>query len=108
MCKEATITTEVKVTAMKNEDQSAITSYDAPLRPLPIDEQSKMLCHVLVRATHDLHVNQHKSRDEIQLFLNDDCRQLNDGQVVLKVSDASDKKDTSIVRSFFRSFGRHF
>jgi EAL domain-containing protein (putative c-di-GMP-specific phosphodiesterase class I) len=80
------------------------SAMDKSWKNSPIDEQSKMLCHVLVRATHDLHVNQHKSRDEIQLFLNDDCRQLNDGQVVLKVSDASDKKDTSIVRSF----GRHF
>lgn len=54
MCKEATIIPREKVT----------------------EEQSKMLCNVIVRATHELHVNQHKNQDEIESFLKDDCQQL--------------------------------
>lgn len=49
-----------------------------------IDDQSKMLCNVIVRATHELH-NQQKTRKEIQTFLKNDCQQLATTQLVEKV-----------------------
>lgn len=72
MCKEATVVTRVEI-----EEQ--------PTRQIPLDEQSKMLCNVLVRATYELQVNQKKSRDEIQDFLKDDCEKLSTNQLVEKV-----------------------
>jgi hypothetical protein len=49
------------------------------------DDQSKMLCNVIVRATHELHVNQQKDKNEIQNFLTEDCKQLKNSQLVEKV-----------------------
>jgi hypothetical protein len=49
------------------------------------DEESKMLCNVIVRATKELHVNQQKTRKEIQTFLKNDCQQLTNSQLVEKV-----------------------
>jgi len=49
------------------------------------DEESKMLCNVIVRATKELHVNQQKTRKEIQAFLKNDCKQLTNSQLVGKV-----------------------
>ena len=51
------------------------------------DQQSKMLCNVLVRATHDLHVNQQKSRNEIEEFLKTDCQRLDKSELVEKVKE---------------------
>jgi hypothetical protein len=50
------------------------------------DEQSKMLCNVIVRATQELHINQHKAKDEIEIFLKNDCQQLKTSQLVEKVT----------------------
>ena len=44
-----------------------------------------MLCNVIVSATHELHVNQHKSQNEIQVFLKNDCQKLSTKQLVQKV-----------------------
>jgi hypothetical protein len=44
-----------------------------------------MLCNVIVRATHELHVHQQKNKDEIQNFLTNDCQQLKNSQLVEKV-----------------------
>jgi hypothetical protein len=41
-----------------------------------VDEESKMLCNVIVSTTHELHANQHKSQNEIQSFLKTDCQKL--------------------------------
>jgi len=49
------------------------------------DDQSNMLCNVIVRATHELHVNQQKDKNEIQNFLTEDCKQLKNSQLVGKV-----------------------
>lgn len=49
------------------------------------DDQSKMLCNVLVRATHELHVNQQKKKDEIEKFLKNDCQKLQTVELVQKV-----------------------
>jgi hypothetical protein len=57
-----------------------------------VDQQSKMLCNVIVRATHDLHVNQHKSRSEIQTFLKNDCQQLATPELVQKVNKIIERK----------------
>jgi len=51
-----------------------------------IDEQSKMLCNVIVRATQELHVNQGKDKNEIEIFLKNDCQQLQNSKLVEKVT----------------------
>jgi hypothetical protein len=51
-----------------------------------IDEQSKMLCNVIVRATQELHVNQGKNKNEIEIFLKNDCQQLKNSKLVEKVT----------------------
>ena len=85
MCKEATVTTRVKIDDHKSEEKKIITFDDDESKPIPLDEQSKMLCNVIVRATHDLHANQHKNRDEIQSFLKNDCQKLSTPELVRKV-----------------------
>jgi hypothetical protein len=40
---------------------------------------------VIVRATHDLHVNQHKTQNQIQTFLKDDCQKLGTKELAHKV-----------------------
>jgi hypothetical protein len=52
---------------------------------IPADQQSKMLCNVIVRATHELHVKQQKTRSEIQRFLKNDCQQLDNSELVGQV-----------------------
>ncbi|CAF1264556.1 unnamed protein product [Adineta steineri] len=41
-----------------------------------------MLCNVIVRATNDLHVYQKKSADEITMYLNEDCENIGNVQLV--------------------------
>ncbi|CAF3915477.1 unnamed protein product [Adineta steineri] len=60
------------------------------------DEQSRMLCNVIVRATHDLHVNQQKSRMEIQTFLKDDCQHLTNTQFTKKCEDLIERHGNEI------------
>ena len=43
---------------------------------IQMNEQSKMLCNVIVRATHDLYADALKSQDEIEQYLKSDCQQL--------------------------------
>jgi hypothetical protein len=81
MCKEATIITRVDIDNKKLEVEKIIDES----KPIPIDEQSKMLCNVIVRATHELHVKQQKSKSEIEIFLKNDCQQLKTSQLVEKV-----------------------
>ncbi len=63
MCKEATIIPREKST----------------------DEQSKMLCNVIVRATYELHINQDKEQNEIEIFLKKDCQKLSSSVLQEKV-----------------------
>ena len=63
MCKDATIIPRVK----------------------PSEDQSKILCNVIVRATHELHVNQGKNEDEVETFLKNDCQQLPTANLQQKV-----------------------
>jgi len=63
MCKEATIIPREKST----------------------DEQSKMLCNVIVRATYELHINQDKEQNEIEIFLKKDCQKLSSSELQEKV-----------------------
>ena len=81
MCKEATVITRVDI-----DDKKIINLDNDKTRQISIDEQSKMLCHVLVRTTHELHVNQHKSRNEIQTFLKNDCQKLSTNELTRKVN----------------------
>jgi len=62
-----------------------ISKSDENIEKTNIDEQSKMLCNVIVRATHELHVKQQKSKSEIEIFLKNDCQQLKTSQLVEKV-----------------------
>jgi len=80
MCKEATIITRVDIDNKKPEEEEEIT-----VDKTPIDEESKMLCNVIVQATHELHFNQHKTRDDIQTFLKDDCQKLATTELAEKV-----------------------
>jgi hypothetical protein len=45
-----------------------------------------MLCNVIVRATHDLHVYQSKSANEITTYLNTDCKNLATEELIEQVS----------------------
>jgi hypothetical protein len=65
-----------------------------------IDEQSKMLCNVIVRATQELHVNQDKNKNEIEIFLKNDCQQLKNSKLVEKVT-RKKKKILKINHSVF-------
>lgn len=49
------------------------------------DEQSKMLCNVVVRATKELQSKQGKTRHEVQTFLKEDCQTLGTPQLAEKV-----------------------
>jgi hypothetical protein len=51
------------------------------------NEQSKMLCNVIVRATHELHVTQQKNQNEIEIFLKNDCQQLSTFELKQKVGE---------------------
>lgn len=50
------------------------------------NDQSKMLCNVIVRATHELHAHQQKKKTEIEQFLKKDCQQLKTADLVQKVN----------------------
>lgn len=50
------------------------------------NDQSKMLCNVIVRATEELYVNQQKSRIETEIFLKNDCEKLQTPQLIEKVN----------------------
>ena len=83
MCHEATIKARVTTAPEKEEpvDEHPV------LETIPVDEESKMLCHVIVQATYELAIVQQKSRNEVQVFLNDDCQNLAKPELVQKVID---------------------
>jgi hypothetical protein len=45
-----------------------------------------MLCNAIVRATHDLHVAQGKSANEITTYLDTDCNNLESEELIEQVS----------------------
>jgi hypothetical protein len=95
MCKEATIKTRVKIDDKKKpEEKQIITFDDKELKE--VDEESKMLCNVIVSATHELHVNQHKSQNEIQSFLKNDCQKLSTKQLIEKCEDIVERHGVDI------------
>jgi hypothetical protein len=47
-----------------------------------IDDKEQMICNVIVRATHDLHVLQGKSADEIMNYLDTDCKNLENEELI--------------------------
>ncbi|UJR26418.1 hypothetical protein I4U23_007750 [Adineta vaga] len=96
MCKEATVTTRVTIDAEQPEEKKIITFDKDEPKSVPIDEQSKMLCNVLVRATYELHNNQHKNRDDIQSFLKDDCQKLSTTELVEKCENLVEKHGIDI------------
>ena len=83
MCKDATVVTRVSTEDTSKTVETAIAvNHD---EPKVIDEQSKMLCNVIVRATYELHVNGKKNRMEIREFLEKDCQKLSTTELVGKV-----------------------
>ena len=84
MCKEATIKTRVTTVETKTDTEKPVDHHDV-LETIPVDEESKMLCQVIVRATYELVNVQQKTRNEIQTFLNDDCQKLASPGLVQKV-----------------------
>jgi len=54
---------------------------------IQMNEQSKMLCNVIVRATHDLYADALKSQDEIEQYLKSDCQQLATDDLKQKCTD---------------------
>jgi hypothetical protein len=51
-----------------------------------VDDKEQMLCNVIVRATHDLHVYQSKSAEEITIYLDMDCKNLENEELIQQVS----------------------
>ncbi|CAF1099474.1 unnamed protein product [Adineta steineri] len=96
MCDEATVITRVKIDNEKSTEKKIITLENDEPQQIPVDEQSKMLCNVIVSATHDLHANQHKSREEIQTFLKDDCQTLSTTELVQKCKKLVEKHGNEI------------
>lgn len=82
MCKEATI-----VVRVKPEEKKDPPIDSAKVKETHIDQQSRMLCNVIVRATYELHFNQQKSQSEIQIFLKNDCQQLSTSELIHKVEE---------------------
>jgi hypothetical protein len=95
MCKDATIVPRTKVT---KPSQPEIPS-------MPTDAESKMLCHVLVRATHDLQTNQQKTRAQTQVFLNNDCQKLPNTQLIEKVTKIRSSSGIMILSSSVSNTG---
>ncbi|CAF5059169.1 unnamed protein product, partial [Rotaria sp. Silwood1] len=83
MCKDATIIQRVSI------DEEKIKSVD-------IDEQSKILCNVIVRATYDLHITHQKSQNDIQTYLKNDCQQLSTFELKQKCEDLVDRYGNNI------------
>jgi hypothetical protein len=81
MCQEATIVVRVKT----EDNQSPIDAVE--VKETPVDQQSRMLCNVIVRATYELHVNQQKNQNEIQRFLKTDCQKLSSSELIQKVEE---------------------
>lgn len=67
LCKDATIVTREKSTEISD------------------DEQSKILCNVIVRAIHDLYVVREKEKNEIEIFIKNDCQKLSNAHLIQKV-----------------------
>ncbi|CAF3349410.1 unnamed protein product [Rotaria sp. Silwood2] len=83
MCKDATIIQRVLID-------------DGEIKPVAFDEQSKILCNVIVRATHDLYMNHQKSQSDIQTFLKDDCEQLSTFELKQKCEHLVDQYGNNI------------
>ena len=83
MCKDATVVARVTIEDAPATDKNVIETNHVQSKE--VDEQSKMLCNVIVQATHELHVNAKKNRDEIQEFLKNDCQKLATAELVGKV-----------------------
>lgn len=58
------------------------------------EDQSQMLCNVIVRATHELHVNQGKNEDDVENFLHNDCQQLPTNNLRQKVNHLNNDNST--------------
>ncbi|CAF1468938.1 unnamed protein product, partial [Rotaria sordida] len=75
---------------------STTTELNKNIEKTNVDTQSKMLCNVIVRATQELHINQQKTRSEIQTYLKNDCQQLTTPQLVQKCEDLIERHGNEI------------
>ena len=79
-------------TVDENRSKESLVLYGTNTEQESFDEQYKILCNVIVRATHDLHINQQKSQNEIETFLKNDCRQLSSFELMLKVEETNSRQ----------------
>ncbi|CAF1319414.1 unnamed protein product [Adineta ricciae] len=86
MCKDATIVVRNQIAEPQSEEKD-ISS---------VDEQSHMLCNILVRATYELHVNQKKGTEEIKVFLKTDCQHLLTMELIEKCQNLVDQHGKDI------------
>jgi len=87
MCKEATIVVRVKAENNQSVQKKILPMDAVEVKETSVDQQSRMLCNVIVRATYELHVNQQKSQNEIQRFLKTDCQKLSSSELIQKVEE---------------------
>jgi len=87
MCKEATIVVRVKAEDNQSAQKKILPMDAVEVKETLVDQQSRMLCNVIVRATYELHVNQQKSQNEIQVFLKNDCQKLSSSELIQKVEE---------------------
>jgi uncharacterized protein (DUF2344 family) len=87
MCKDAKIVVRVKAEDNQSTQKKILPMDAVEVKETPVDQQSRMLCNVIVRATYELHVNQQKSQNEIQVFLKNDCQKLSSSELIQKVEE---------------------
>ena len=86
MCKDATIKVKAATVEIHDVAKPMVDHQENDeVTNVPFDEESKMLCHVIVRATDELYTKQNRERVEVVKFLAADCQNLPNSQLVEKV-----------------------
>lgn len=84
MCKDAAIVvrSEAEVLLPDRIDNAATAAA----------ERTRMLCTTVVRATYELYANQERSESEIQLFLRNDCQELQSAELIYEVGEGCQRE----------------
>jgi len=86
---------EISPTVLKDKDSSSSSESSESSKSSDdtseessesVEDKEQMLCNVIVRATHDLHVYQSKSADQITTYLKTDCENIGNKELVEQVS----------------------
>ncbi|UJR22649.1 hypothetical protein I4U23_025689 [Adineta vaga] len=91
MCKDATIVVRTPIDEHQSKEKE-ISIIDT----VTVDEQTQMLCNIIVRATYELHMNQQKNGNEIQVFLRNDCQHLSSSELIRKCENLVDQRGNDI------------